>query len=118
MRVGGCSPTGLSPRSRAQPRRVEPSRAPLRCAPLPGDAQRPHRLTLLPAAMAALTPGRPAGVPAGLRAAAWLLACAALCRGRAAACPPLCACSGTTVDCHGSALRAVPRSIPRGTERL
>ncbi|XP_032551107.1 slit homolog 1 protein [Chiroxiphia lanceolata] len=68
--------------------------------------------------MAAPTPGGAAGVPAGLRAAAWLLACAALCRGRAAACPPLCACSGTTVDCHGSALRAVPRSIPRGTERL
>uniref|UniRef100_A0A8C3QV31 Slit homolog 1 protein n=1 Tax=Cyanoderma ruficeps TaxID=181631 RepID=A0A8C3QV31_9PASS len=68
--------------------------------------------------MAAPTPGGPAGVPAGLRAAAWLLACAVLCRGRAAACPPLCACSGTTVDCHGSALRAVPRSIPRGTERL
>lgn len=68
--------------------------------------------------MAASTPGGATGVPAGLRAAAWLLVCAALCRGRAAACPPLCACSGTTVDCHGMALRAVPKSIPRGTERL
>ncbi|XP_035167742.1 slit homolog 1 protein-like [Oxyura jamaicensis] len=68
---------------------------------------------------AAPTPGGAAGVPAGLRVAAWLLACAALCRGPpAAACPPLCACSGTTVDCHGTALRAVPKSIPRGTERL
>lgn len=109
-----CADGALAP----QPSRAASSRAEPRSAPLPGDARRPHRLTLLPAAMAAPTPGRPAGVPAGLRAAAWLLACAALCRGRAAACPPLCACSGTTVDCHGSALRAVPRSIPRGTERL
>lgn len=67
---------------------------------------------------AASTSGGAAGVPAALRAAAWLLAFVALCRGRAAACPPLCACSGTTVDCHGTALRAVPKSIPRGTERL
>lgn len=109
-----CADGALAP----QPSRAASSPAPLRSAPLPGDAQRPQPLTPLPAAMAAPTPGGPAGVPAGLRAAAWLLACAALCRGRAAACPPLCACSGTTVDCHGSALRAVPRSIPRGTERL
>lgn len=72
--------------------------------------------------MAAPTPGGTAavagGVPAGLRTIAWLLACTALYRSRAAACPPLCACSGTTVDCHGTALRAVPKSIPRGTERL
>lgn len=116
-RAGRCAPTGLLPRSRAALSPVE------RCpALLPGDAQWPRCLTPLPAAMAPPAPGRgaaaAAGVPAGLRAAAWLLACAVLCRGRAAACPPLCACTGTTVDCHGTALRAVPKSIPRGTERL
>lgn len=109
-----CADGALAP----EPSRTEPCRADPSPAPLPGDAQRPRRLTPLPAAMAAPTPGGAAGVPAGLRAAAWLLACAALCRGRAAACPPLCACSGTTVDCHGTGLRAVPKSIPRGTERL
>ncbi|XP_072262975.1 slit homolog 2 protein [Pyxicephalus adspersus] len=33
-------------------------------------------------------------------------------------CPAQCTCSGTTVDCHGLALRSVPRNIPRNTERL
>ncbi|XP_030235556.1 slit homolog 1a [Gadus morhua] len=38
--------------------------------------------------------------------------------GYASACPALCACSGTTVDCHGLGLRTMPRNIPRTTERL
>ncbi|KAK2521410.1 hypothetical protein Q9233_010973 [Columba guinea] len=33
-------------------------------------------------------------------------------------CPAQCSCSGSTVDCHGLALRVVPRNIPRNTERL
>ncbi|XP_034146863.1 slit homolog 2 protein isoform X12 [Esox lucius] len=33
-------------------------------------------------------------------------------------CPAQCSCSGSTVDCHGQGLRAVPRNIPRNTERL
>uniref|UniRef100_A0A8C3QUL1 Slit homolog 2 protein n=1 Tax=Cyanoderma ruficeps TaxID=181631 RepID=A0A8C3QUL1_9PASS len=33
-------------------------------------------------------------------------------------CPAQCSCSGSTVDCHGLALRGVPRNIPRNTERL
>ncbi|TNN69365.1 Slit 2 protein [Liparis tanakae] len=33
-------------------------------------------------------------------------------------CPTQCACTGTTVDCHGQGLRSVPRNIPRNTERL
>ncbi|XP_075790597.1 LOW QUALITY PROTEIN: slit homolog 1 protein [Pelodiscus sinensis] len=53
-----------------------------------------------------------------LRAGAWLLAWAAVSGLRAAACPALCTCSGTTVDCHGAGLRGVPKNIPRGTERL
>ncbi|ELW46986.1 Slit like protein 2 protein [Tupaia chinensis] len=36
----------------------------------------------------------------------------------AQACPAQCSCSGSAVDCHGLALRSVPRSIPRNTERL
>ncbi|KAK7148029.1 hypothetical protein R3I93_012363 [Phoxinus phoxinus] len=34
------------------------------------------------------------------------------------ACPALCTCSGTTVDCHGLGLRTMPRNIPRNAERL
>ncbi|XP_038255723.1 slit homolog 2 protein-like isoform X2 [Dermochelys coriacea] len=33
-------------------------------------------------------------------------------------CPAQCSCSGSTVDCHGLALRSVPRNVPRNTERL
>ncbi|XP_048338259.1 slit homolog 2 protein-like, partial [Sphaerodactylus townsendi] len=33
-------------------------------------------------------------------------------------CPAPCSCAGTAVDCHGLALRAVPRSVPRNAERL
>lgn len=47
-----------------------------------------------------------------------LLLCAAALSGCATACPALCACSGTTVDCHGLGLKTVPRNIPRNTERL
>uniref|UniRef100_A0A672LWQ5 Slit homolog 1 protein-like n=1 Tax=Sinocyclocheilus grahami TaxID=75366 RepID=A0A672LWQ5_SINGR len=36
----------------------------------------------------------------------------------ATACPALCTCSGTTVDCHGLGLKTMPRNIPRNTERL
>lgn len=42
----------------------------------------------------------------------------ALLTGHASACPALCTCSGTTVDCHGLGLRNMPRNIPRNTERL
>uniref|UniRef100_A0A8D3DSH0 Slit homolog 1b (Drosophila) n=1 Tax=Scophthalmus maximus TaxID=52904 RepID=A0A8D3DSH0_SCOMX len=34
------------------------------------------------------------------------------------ACPAPCSCLGNTVDCHGLGIHAVPRNIPRGTERL
>uniref|UniRef100_A0A8C3P2S5 Slit guidance ligand 1 n=1 Tax=Chrysemys picta bellii TaxID=8478 RepID=A0A8C3P2S5_CHRPI len=53
-----------------------------------------------------------------LRAGVWLLAWAAACGVRATGCPALCTCSGTTVDCHGTGLRGVPKNIPRNTERL
>uniref|UniRef100_A0A8C1V8I2 Slit homolog 1 protein n=1 Tax=Cyprinus carpio TaxID=7962 RepID=A0A8C1V8I2_CYPCA len=36
----------------------------------------------------------------------------------ATACPGLCTCSGTTVDCHGLGLKTMPGNIPRNTERL
>uniref|UniRef100_A0A8C3FWQ2 Slit homolog 1 protein n=1 Tax=Chrysemys picta bellii TaxID=8478 RepID=A0A8C3FWQ2_CHRPI len=54
----------------------------------------------------------------GLWAGVWLLAWAAACGVRATGCPALCTCSGTTVDCHGTGLRGVPKNIPRNTERL
>ncbi|XP_068607543.1 slit homolog 1 protein-like [Brachionichthys hirsutus] len=38
--------------------------------------------------------------------------------GGAGACPPPCSCLGSTVDCHGLGIHAVPKNIPRGTERL
>ncbi|XP_072335770.1 slit homolog 1 protein-like isoform X2 [Scyliorhinus torazame] len=34
------------------------------------------------------------------------------------ACPAPCSCAGTTVDCHGLAMRTIPKNIPRNTERL
>ncbi|XP_059902625.1 slit homolog 2 protein-like [Gadus macrocephalus] len=36
----------------------------------------------------------------------------------AEACPAPCSCDGATVDCHALGLQAVPKNIPRGTERL
>uniref|UniRef100_A0A3Q2XQI2 Slit homolog 1b (Drosophila) n=1 Tax=Hippocampus comes TaxID=109280 RepID=A0A3Q2XQI2_HIPCM len=39
-------------------------------------------------------------------------------RGGAQACPAPCSCLGSTVDCHGLGIHAVPRNIPRGAERL
>uniref|UniRef100_A0A670HVK4 Slit homolog 1 protein n=1 Tax=Podarcis muralis TaxID=64176 RepID=A0A670HVK4_PODMU len=62
--------------------------------------------------------GRAASGGVWLRAGACLLAWAAFCRVRASACPAPCACSGTTVDCHGLGLRSVPKNIPRSAERL
>nr|XP_033797142.1 slit homolog 1 protein isoform X1 [Geotrypetes seraphini] len=60
-----------------------------------------------------------AGEGLGLRAGVWLLVWSALWRDpAAAACPTLCTCSGTTVDCHGLGLRTVPKNIPRSAERL
>ncbi|XP_078449077.1 slit homolog 2 protein-like isoform X1 [Lampetra planeri] len=38
--------------------------------------------------------------------------------GGAHACPSVCSCAGTTVDCHGLGLRVVPKGIPRNAERL
>ncbi|GAB5578651.1 slit homolog 1 protein isoform X1 [Prionailurus iriomotensis] len=65
----------------------------------------------------ALTPGR--GPSAGLvRPELWLLLWAAAWRLGATACPALCTCTGTTVDCHGTGLQAIPKNIPRNTERL
>uniref|UniRef100_H3CDA3 Slit homolog 1b (Drosophila) n=1 Tax=Tetraodon nigroviridis TaxID=99883 RepID=H3CDA3_TETNG len=34
------------------------------------------------------------------------------------ACPSPCSCLGATVDCHGRGIHAVPKNIPRATERL
>lgn len=42
----------------------------------------------------------------------------ALWGGTVEACPSPCSCLGTTVDCHGRGIHAVPKNIPRGTERL
>lgn len=64
----------------------------------------------------ALRSGRAGSV--ALRAALWLLLWSAVCQLRAHGCPALCTCSGTTVDCHGLGLKAVPKNIPRSTERL
>ncbi|XP_030897100.1 slit homolog 1 protein-like [Leptonychotes weddellii] len=65
----------------------------------------------------ALTPRR--GPSAGLvRPELWLLLWAAAWRLGATACPALCTCTGTTVDCHGAGLQAIPKNIPRNTERL
>lgn len=48
----------------------------------------------------------------------WLLLWAVAWRLGARACPALCTCTGTTVDCHGTGLQAIPKNIPRSTERL
>lgn len=65
----------------------------------------------------ALTPQR--GSSSGLsRPELWLLLWAAAWRLGATACPALCTCTGTTVDCHGTGLQAIPKNIPRNTERL
>uniref|UniRef100_A0A4W4HLJ4 Slit homolog 1a (Drosophila) n=1 Tax=Electrophorus electricus TaxID=8005 RepID=A0A4W4HLJ4_ELEEL len=47
-----------------------------------------------------------------------LLLCGVLLAAGTGACPALCTCSGTTVDCHGLGLKSVPRNIPRNVERL
>uniref|UniRef100_A0A8C6P3I4 Slit homolog 1 protein n=1 Tax=Nothobranchius furzeri TaxID=105023 RepID=A0A8C6P3I4_NOTFU len=56
--------------------------------------------------------GRPAG------RWMWVVMLSALILGNTGACPALCTCSGTTVDCHGLGLKTMPRNIPRNTERL
>uniref|UniRef100_A0A6I8RF58 Slit homolog 1 protein n=1 Tax=Xenopus tropicalis TaxID=8364 RepID=A0A6I8RF58_XENTR len=56
--------------------------------------------------------------PLWLRAGVWILAWSWICQVCANGCPALCTCSGTTVDCHGLALKGVPKNIPRSTERL
>ncbi|XP_047189662.1 slit homolog 1 protein-like isoform X2 [Scophthalmus maximus] len=69
---------------------------------------------------AAGAPGRALG--SGLRVALpWGVAVLLLllvAGARAEACPAPCSCLGNTVDCHGLGIHAVPRNIPRGTERL
>uniref|UniRef100_A0AAQ5Y7C2 Slit homolog 1b (Drosophila) n=1 Tax=Amphiprion ocellaris TaxID=80972 RepID=A0AAQ5Y7C2_AMPOC len=59
----------------------------------------------------------------GLRSGLWtILAWGVLVllagQGGAEACPSPCSCLGNTVDCHGLGIRSIPKSIPRGTERL
>uniref|UniRef100_A0A8C9S1Q5 Slit homolog 1a (Drosophila) n=1 Tax=Scleropages formosus TaxID=113540 RepID=A0A8C9S1Q5_SCLFO len=66
---------------------------------------------------ATLTPSW--GTPVGLsRAALWTLLLVILLGSHTCACPTLCTCSGTTVDCHGLGIKTVPRNIPRNVERL
>ncbi|KAI9535320.1 hypothetical protein NQZ68_002874 [Dissostichus eleginoides] len=48
----------------------------------------------------------------------WVGMLCALLVGHSSACPALCTCSGTTVDCHGLGLKTMPRNIPRTSERL
>ncbi|KAM4611248.1 slit homolog 1b [Polymixia lowei] len=58
-------------------------------------------------------------LPAGLRwTLAWGILALVVRGGGVEACPSPCSCVGTTVDCHGLGIRAVPKNIPRGTERL
>ncbi|XP_033880205.3 slit homolog 1 protein-like isoform X2 [Acipenser ruthenus] len=52
------------------------------------------------------------------KAGLWVVLLGTLFGSYASACPALCTCSGTTVDCHGLGMKAVPRNIPRNTERL
>uniref|UniRef100_A0A673B780 Slit homolog 1b (Drosophila) n=1 Tax=Sphaeramia orbicularis TaxID=375764 RepID=A0A673B780_9TELE len=54
-------------------------------------------------------------MPAGRSGEGWRMeAVAAPGRG----CPTHCSCLGNMVDCHGLGIHAVPKNIPRGTERL
>ncbi|KAK6328509.1 hypothetical protein J4Q44_G00004870 [Coregonus suidteri] len=67
-------------------------------------------------------PGRGAcsGAGVGRLPGYWVcvLVLCALVTGYVSACPALCTCSGTTVDCHGLGIKTMPRNIPRNTERL
>uniref|UniRef100_UPI00398F83E6 slit homolog 1 protein-like n=1 Tax=Pristiophorus japonicus TaxID=55135 RepID=UPI00398F83E6 len=54
-------------------------------------------------------------LPGIVRTGILLLAACGICT---SACPALCSCAGTTVDCHGLGLRNIPKNIPRNTERL
>ncbi|KAJ3610671.1 hypothetical protein NHX12_022763 [Muraenolepis orangiensis] len=68
------------------------------------------------------TKGSPSGASDGRLCGLPLWMCvvvlSAVLLGQASACPALCTCSGTTVDCHGLGLKTMPRNIPRTTERL
>uniref|UniRef100_A0A8C7KZ49 Slit homolog 1 protein n=1 Tax=Oncorhynchus kisutch TaxID=8019 RepID=A0A8C7KZ49_ONCKI len=69
-----------------------------------------------------IMPGRGAcsGAGVGRLPGYWVcvLVLCALVTGYVSACPALCTCSGTTVDCHGLGIKTMPRNIPRNTERL
>lgn len=67
----------------------------------------------------AMAPGRTgAGATMRARLALALALASVLSWPPASACPTKCTCSAASVDCHGLGLRAVPRGIPRNTERL
>lgn len=74
------------------------------------------------AAVVEIMPGRGAcsGAGVGRLPGYWVcvLVLCALVTGYVSACPALCTCSGTTVDCHGLGIKTMPRNIPRNTERL
>lgn len=85
------------------------------CAESEGDAFFFWESTSLSARVSRIMPGR-GGYSVGRLVEACiriLLLCEA-----ATACPALCTCSGTTVDCHGLGLKTMPRNIPRNAERL
>lgn len=66
-----------------------------------------------------MAPGRTgAGATMRARLALALALASVLSWPPASACPTKCTCSAASVDCHGLGLRAVPRGIPRNTERL
>uniref|UniRef100_A0A673B2L5 Slit homolog 1b (Drosophila) n=1 Tax=Sphaeramia orbicularis TaxID=375764 RepID=A0A673B2L5_9TELE len=48
----------------------------------------------------------------------WGVLVLAVGRGGVEGCPTHCSCLGNMVDCHGLGIHAVPKNIPRGTERL
>ncbi|XP_048061947.1 slit homolog 1a [Megalobrama amblycephala] len=85
------------------------------CAESEGDAFFFWESTSLSARVSRIMPAR-GGYSVGRLVEACiriLLLCEA-----ATACPALCTCSGTTVDCHGLGLKTMPRNIPRNAERL
>lgn len=74
------------------------------------------------AAVVEIMPGKGAcsGAGVGRLPGYWVyvLVLCALVTGYVSACPALCTCSGTTVDCHGLGIKTMPRNIPRNTERM
>lgn len=123
---GASSPHRCCSRAAAWPRRAACLLAPT-SAPWDHVRRRGSPSLARPAASSgskSMAPKQQRASPSGsssgvwLRAGTCLLAWAAFCRGQASACPAPCACSGTTVDCHGLGLRSVPKNIPRSAERL